>query len=354
VPTPSDPIPVYHTPVLGEEVRALLVPPDRVDRVDRVRPDHALRVVDMTVGGGGHAGLLLAATAPAGHLLGLDRDPAALAAARRALAPFAGRFTLVRSAFDAVDRVAADHGFAPADAVLMDLGVSSRQLDDPDRGFSFRSGGPLDMRMDPDGPVTAADLVARLPEEELARLFREFGEERHARRIARAIAREREAAPIATTARLADIVAGAVPARARRTARIHPATRVFQALRMAVNDEAGQLARGLEGAFDVLGPGGRMAVISFHSLEDRAVKRFFADLATGCTCPPAFPVCRCGRVPRATLLTRRARRPADAEVDANPRARSARLRAVEKVSVDTMSVDPISGTADAAPNRRAA
>jgi 16S rRNA (cytosine1402-N4)-methyltransferase len=341
VPTPS-----YHIPVLGEAVVALLVPQDRVDRA---RPDHALRVVDMTVGGGGHAGLLLAATAPAGRLLGLDRDPAALAAAERALTPFAGRFTLARSAFDAVDRVAAAHDFAPADAVLMDLGVSSRQLDDPARGFSFRSDGPLDMRMDSDGPVTAADLVARLPEDELARIFKEYGEERHARRIARAIVRERAASPITTTARLADVVAAAVPARERRAARIHPATRVFQALRMAVNDEAGQLARGLERAFEVLGPGGRMAVISFHSLEDRAVKRFFKDLATGCTCPPSFPVCRCGRVPRATLLTRRAQRPAAAEVAANPRARSARLRAVEKVSVDKISV-----AVDAATNRRAA
>lgn len=342
MPTPTDPTsahhaPAYHTPVLGEQVRALLVPPAGVAGA-------ALRVVDMTVGGGGHAGLLLAATAPAGRLLGLDRDPAALAAAREALAPFAGRFTLVRGAFDAVTRIAAEQGFAPADAVLMDLGVSSRQIDDPARGFSFRLGGPLDMRMDPDGPVTAADLVARLDEAELARLLREYGEERHARRIARGLVRARAEAPITTTARLADLVAAAVPARARRTARIHPATRVFQALRMAVNDEPGQLARGLDAAFAVLAPGGRMAVISFHSLEDRAVKRFFADLAAGCVCPPSFPVCRCGRVPRARLLTRRAGRPDAAEVAANPRARSARLRAIEKVSV----------AAEAAPIRRAA
>jgi len=343
VPAPTDyHVPGYHTPVLGAQVVTLLLPPAGV-------AGRALRVVDMTVGGGGHAGLLLAATAPAGRLLGLDRDPAALAAARAALAPFEGRFRLARAAFDAVDRVAAEHDFAPADAVLMDLGVSSRQLDDPARGFSFRADGPLDMRMDPDGPQTAADLVATSSEAELARLFRAYGEERHARRIARAIVRAREAAPIVTTARLAEVVAAAIPARERRTARIHPATRVFQALRMAVNDEPGQLAQGLERAFTLLSPGGRMAVISFHSLEDRAVKRFFADLATGCVCPPAFPVCRCGRVPRARLLTRKAGRPDAAEVAANPRARSARLRAVEKVSVDKISV-----AADAARNRRAA
>jgi len=338
VPTPNDPTPTYHTPVLGERVRVLLVPPAGVS----VGP--SFKVVDMTVGGGGHARLLLEATAPAGRLLGLDRDPAALAAAKAALMPFGDRATLVRAAFDAVTEVAADAGFDPADAVLMDLGVSSRQLDDPARGFSFRLGGPLDMRMDPDGPVTAADLVARLPEQELARIFRAYGEERHARRIAKRIVRAREDAPIATTAQLADLVAAAYPAKDRHTARIHPATRVFQALRMAVNDETGQLARGLESAFGILAPGGRMAVISFHSLEDRAVKRFFADLATGCVCPPAFPVCRCGRVPQAKLLTRRAQRPAAAEVAANPRARSARLRAIEKVSV----------AADAATQRRAA
>jgi 16S rRNA (cytosine1402-N4)-methyltransferase len=337
VPSPTDPTSAYHTPVLGEQVVALLLPAG-------VPPGHGFRMVDMTVGGGGHAGLLLEATAPAGRLLGLDRDPAALAAAKSALARFAGRFELERAAFDTVAGVAAGKGFAPADAVLMDLGASSRQLDDPGRGFSFRADGPLDMRMDPDGPVTAADLVARLGEPELARLFREYGEERHARRIARAVVRAREAAPLTTTARLADVVAAAVPARQRRTARIHPATRVFQALRIAVNDETGQLARGLEGAFATLGPGGRMAVISFHSLEDRAVKRFFADLATGCVCPPAFPVCRCGRMPRARLLTRRARRPAAAELAANPRARSARLRAIEKISV----------AAEAAPIPRAA
>jgi 16S rRNA (cytosine1402-N4)-methyltransferase len=352
VPTPDPPTPAYHVPVLGEQVRALLVPGGTPDggpvHLHPVNP-HPFKGIDMTLGGGGHTALLLAATAPEGRVLGLDRDPAALAAAERALIPFAGRFALARAAFDAVDRVAAEHGFAPADAVLMDLGVSSRQLDDPARGFSFRADGPLDMRMDPDGPVTAADLVARLSEADLARLFKDLGEERHARRIARAVVRARAEAPIATTARLAEVVANAVPAKERHTARIHPATRVFQALRMAVNDEAGQLARGLEAAFTVLGPGGRMAVISFHSLEDRAVKRFFKDLSTGCVCPPAFPVCRCGRVPRARLLTRRAQRPAAAEVAANPRARSARLRAVEKISADKISV-----AADTATRRRAA
>jgi 16S rRNA (cytosine1402-N4)-methyltransferase len=285
----------------------------------------------MTVGGGGHARLLLEASAPDGTLLGLDRDPAALDAARAALAPFGDRARLVRSAFDGVAEAARGAGFVPVHGLVMDLGASSRQLDDPARGFSFRHDGPLDMRMDPDGPETAADLVADLDEEELARVFRDFGEERHARRIARAIVRARADGPIRTTARLAEVVAAAVPAKERRTARIHPATRVFQALRIAVNDELGQLDRGLDAAFSILADGGRMAVISFHSLEDRMVKRRFADWRTGCVCPPAFPECRCGRVPRARLLTRRVVRPGAAEVAANPRARSARLRAIERL-----------------------
>jgi 16S rRNA (cytosine1402-N4)-methyltransferase len=285
----------------------------------------------MTVGGGGHAALLLAASAPGGRLLGLDRDPEALAAAGAALAPFGDRAVLARSAFDGVAGVAAAHGFAPADGIVMDLGVSSRQVDAPGRGFSFLREGPLDMRMDPDGPVTAADLVNTLPEDELARIFKEYGEERHARRVARAVVRARALAPLATTAELARVVEGAVP-RTRGPRRIHPATRVFQALRIAVNDELGQLDRGLEAAFALLAPGGRMAVIAFHSLEDRMVKRRFADWQTGCVCPKEFPECRCGRVPRARLLTRRAVQADADEVAANPRSRSARLRAVERLS----------------------
>jgi 16S rRNA (cytosine1402-N4)-methyltransferase len=325
MPTDGARKPPYHTPVLGEQVCALLLPPTGVSG------GAAPRMVDLTVGGGGHASMLLAATAPGGRLLGLDRDPAALAAAAEALAPFGERAVLARGAFADAAEVAADHGFLPADAVLMDLGVSSHHLDDPARGFSFSREGPLDMRMDPDGPTTAADLVNELPVKELARIFREYGEERHATRVARAVVRARGRGPITTTTALADVVEAALP-RPRGPVRIHPATRVFQALRMAVNDELGQLERGLDAAFDMLAPGGRLAVISFHSLEDRRVKRRFADLATGCICPPSFPECRCGRTPRARRLTRRVVRPDAAEVAANPRARSARLRAIERLS----------------------
>jgi len=274
--------------------------------------------------------MLLAASGPDGRLLGLDRDPHALAAAAAVLAPFGDRARLARCPFDQVADTAREHGFVPADGIVMDLGVSSRQLDDPARGFSFRHEGPLDMRMDPRGSVTAADLVAELPEGELADLFFELGEERHSRRVARAVVRERQKAPITTTTRLAAVVEAAVPRR-KGPARIHPATRVFQALRIAVNDELGQIDRGLDAAFDILAEGGRMAVISFHSLEDRMVKQRFRDWRTGCTCPPAFPECRCGRVPRARLLTRGAVKADAAEVAANPRSRSARLRAVEKL-----------------------
>ncbi|MDH4229892.1 MAG: 16S rRNA (cytosine(1402)-N(4))-methyltransferase RsmH [Nitrospirota bacterium] len=311
----------YHTPVLGRDVVALLAglptPPERL--------------IDMTLGGGGHATMLLEAL-PQARLLGIDRDPAALAAAGAALARFGDRARLASGAFDSVAELATQHGFAPANAILMDIGVSSRQLDDPARGFSFRADGPLDMRMDPRQEITAADLVNHLPEAELIRIFREYGEERHAGRIARAIVRDRaEKAPFTTTLQLAGLVERVVP-RSADTRRIHPATRVFQALRIAVNDELGMLERGLTAAFDLLAPGGRLAVISFHSLEDRMVKERMLNWATGCVCPREFPECRCGRTPRALRVTRRAVQATDQEAAANPRARSARLRAVEKLA----------------------
>lgn len=309
----------YHQPVLAEAV------------LTHLAPASGKRFIDMTLGGGGHASMLLDATAPGGLLLGLDRDMNAIHAAKSRLAPFGDRATLVHAPFDRVAEAARDHGFAPADGILMDVGVSSRQLDDPERGFSFRHDAPLDMRMDQSANIpTAADLINSEPEAELARIFREYGEERHARRIAQAIAADREETPFTTTRQLAELVARVVPGHGKGQ-RIHPATRVFQALRIAVNDELGMLDKGLDAAFSVLARDGRLAVISFHSLEDRMVKHRFAEWTTGCICPKEFPVCRCGHVAKARAVTRKAIKATQEETKANPRARSARLRVIAKL-----------------------
>ncbi len=312
-----------HRPVLAEEVTAALAPaPGRV-------------YIDATVGGGGHAERLLEAGA---RVVGLDRDEAALGAAAERLARFGDQVRLIHAAFADLPAIAAAEGLQPADGLLLDLGVSSAQLDDPGRGFSFQAEGPLDMRMDRRQPLTAADLVNRLPVEELARLIRTLGEERWAGAIARRIGRERARAPIETTGRLAEVVAAAVAAAEARTGRgqrgrprIHPATRTFQALRMQVNDELGQLERLLAAAPDLVKPGGRLAVISFHSLEDRLVKAVIRAGAGGCRCPPGLPVCRCGGTASWRPLTRKPITPGEAEVAANPRARSAKLRVAERI-----------------------
>ncbi len=314
-----DPHHAYHTPVLAAAV------------LERLAPRPGERFIDMTLGGGGHAAMLLEATAPDGVLLGIDRDMSAIDAARERLSAFGERIRFAHEPFDRVAQTATAHGFVPADGILMDVGVSSRQLDDPERGFSFRHDAPLDMRMDQDSDApTAADLVNRAAEGELVRIFKEYGEERHARRIARAIAADREQVPFTTTKQLAELVSRVTPAYTKR-ARIHPATRVFQALRIAVNDELGMLDRGLDAAFSVLAPHGRMAVISFHSLEDRMVKRRFAEWTTGCICPKEFPVCRCGHLAKAKPVTRKAIKATAEEIDANPRARSARLRVISRL-----------------------
>jgi 16S rRNA (cytosine1402-N4)-methyltransferase len=315
-----------HTPVLRDEVVSLFasVP--------------AGVVVDATVGGGGHAAALLE-TRPDLHLVGLDRDPVALAAARDRLSGYGDRVSVLPMAFgDLADLVASAEvlgatfsasTLAELSGVLFDLGVSSPQLDQPDRGFSFREDGPLDMRMDPSGAVTAADLVNELPEEELARMFRENGEGRLSRRIARAVVASR---PLTSTRELADVVAAAVPAALRRKG--HPARRVFQALRIEVNDELGQLRDALPLAVSALGVGGVCAVISYHSGEDRLVKQVFADAASGgCKCPPGLP-CVCGAVARHQLVFRGARKASPAEVTANPRAESARLRAIVRTEAE--------------------
>lgn len=305
-----------HRPVMAKEVLDLLAPaPGEI-------------FLDGTVGGGGHARLILEATAPGGVLIGLDRDPAALAGAQRALSTFETRVILRHRNFDEADAVLSELGIDALDGMLLDLGVSSHQLDTAERGFSFRYEAPLDMRMDPTVGPTAAEEVNSLGAEELTRIFREYGEERWAKRIARRIVEVRRERPLATTNDLAELVRHAIPG--GPPTRIHPATRVFQALRIHVNRELGHVSSGVRRAIDLLKPGGRLAVISFHSLEDRIVKRIFLDEASICICPPRLPVCACGRSPRIDLLTRKAVRATEEEVEGNPRARSAVLRAVRR------------------------
>jgi 16S rRNA (cytosine1402-N4)-methyltransferase len=281
------------------------------------------------VGAGGHAAALLERSAPDGRLLGLDVDPAALEIARRELARFGDRVTLVRASFAECDRVAREHLLAPADAVVLDLGLSSIQLADGSRGFSFRSAGALDMRADPDRTTTAADIVNGYDASELRRIFRELGEEPEAGRVAAAIVRRRATRPFEQADDLGRFVAGV---KHRRPHGTDPATRVFQALRIAVNDELAALERGLRAALAVLRPGGRLLVISFHSLEDRTVKTFMARESRDCICPPHLPTCVCGHRAGLRLISRRPVMPDAAEVGRNPRARSARLRIAEKLA----------------------
>jgi 16S rRNA (cytosine1402-N4)-methyltransferase len=276
------------------------------------------------VGGGGHASGILVASAPDGELLGIDADPLAVAWASEQLAEFGGRATLVQGNFADLEEIAWGHGFGSVDGILLDLGLSSLQLEAAERGFSFQLDGPLDMRFDPNKTTTAADLVNSLSTEELAGLLSRYGEEPQARRIARAIVAER---PINTTGELAALVERTVG----RRRRIHPATRTFQALRMAVNEELKCLAEALPQALGLLVPGGRLAVISFHSLEDRLVKRFFRTEAQDCLCPPEVPVCTCGHRAALGIVTKRPIRPSAEEEAANPRSRSAKLRVVYRL-----------------------
>ena len=301
------------------------------EAVEELAPHPGDRYLDGTFGGGGHTRAILEASAPDGRVLALDADPAAIARGEPLRAEYGDRLVLRQANFAALATVARETGFAPLDGVLLDLGLSSFQLADAGRGFSFQQDGPLDMRFGPGAGTTAAELINGAAEEELADILWRYGEERHARRIARAIVRERERAPIATSGALAALVARAVPHRPGERERIHPATRTFQALRIAVNGELDALESALDGALATLAPGGRLAVIAFHSLEDRIVKEFMRREATDCICPPHVPVCVCGHRATLRLVTRKGVRPAEAEVAANPRSRSALLRVAERL-----------------------
>jgi len=313
--------PVTHVPVLADEVLAMLA------------PAAGSRQVDATLGGGGHAERILEAIDPDGRLLGLDADEAAIARVRARLGPrFGERLHLRQGNFRELATVAPEEGFDGVDGCLFDLGLSSFQLADAARGFGIRTGGPLDMRFDPSRGVPASELLATLDQAELTALFRRYGEEPFAGRIARGIVESRRSAPIRTAEELATLVARVAPGRAPGRRRVHPATRVFQALRIAVNEELDALQAGLAAAVDLLRPGGRLVVLSYHSLEDRIVKRFLQAERRGCTCPPEVPVCVCGREPRLRLLAPKGLVPSPAEIVANPRARSARLRAAERMA----------------------
>jgi len=296
------------------------------ETVELLAPRPGGRYVDCTVGAGGHARAILEASGPDGRLLGLDADASALTLARERLTPFGGRVELVHANFRDVAAVARSRGFDGADGVLLDLGVSSMQLDTAERGFSFRADAPLDMRLDPSGGTTAAELIASLDERALADLIHRYGEEPRARAVARAIVAARRRGPIETTGQLAAVVSRVVP-----RGRLHGATRTFQALRIAVNDELGALRQALLGAHDLLSDGGRLAVISFHSLEDRIVKQYVAAQARPCACPPRTPVCVCGRQPRLAPITRKPVTPGPEELRTNPRARSAKLRVAARL-----------------------
>ncbi len=303
----------YHRPVLMEETLAAL----------DIRPEGVY--LDGTAGGGGHA-FAVASRLTTGRLIALDRDPDAVREASRRLEGLPA--VVVQANFTAMDRVLRELDVEAVDGILLDIGVSSHQLDAPERGFSYHHDAPLDMRMSQSGP-TAADLVNTLSEQELADVFFRYGEEKFSRPIARAIGREREKEPIVTTGRLAEIIKNAVPAAARRDG--HPARQVFQALRIAVNGELDCLSTALDTAFGCLKDGGRLAVITFHSLEDRMVKQRFAAWRQGCICPPDFPVCVCGRTPAAELVLRKPAQASRIELEENPRSRSAKLRCIRRL-----------------------
>lgn len=307
-----------HIPVLASEV------------IEYLAPVEGGTYIDGTLGGGGHSGLILKALGKSGRLFGFDRDISAIRAASASLGSFGDRFIPVNSNFSEMEAALSGYGVTEVDGFLLDLGVSSHQLDTADRGFSFQQDAPLDMRMDTGSGITVAELLADSSHGELARIIRDYGEERWAGRIASFICKAREEQPIETTFQLAELIKGAIPRKAWEE-RIHPATRTFQGLRIAVNDELSSLEKGLESAVRLLKPGGRGVVISFHSLEDRIVKQMFRGMSAGCTCPKDFPVCVCSHKPQVRILTGKPVMAGKVELQDNPRSRSAKLRAVEKL-----------------------
>lgn len=308
-----------HTPIMVNEVLGLL------------QPGRGGVFVDGTLGGGGHAEAVLSLLPPGSRLYGIDRDGAAIEAASKRLEAFGDRFVPLRGNFFDMTQLLLSRGETGAEGILLDLGVSSHQLDTPERGFSYHEDAALDMRMDETAPLSAYDVVNGYSAEELTRIIRDYGEERFAARVARAIVREREAeGPIAGTLRLSDIIKGAIPAANRREGP-HPARRTFQALRIEVNGELAGLEQAIERAHDLLRSGGRMAVITFHSLEDRIVKQTFKRFENPCTCDPRAPICTCNLKPTVRILTKKPLEAGEAELADNPRARSAKLRGIEKL-----------------------
>ena len=302
--------------LLNECIEALAIKPDGI-------------YLDGTLGGAGHSSEIVKRLKN-GRLIGVDRDQVALDAAQKRLAPYMDRVTTVHSNFCELDKILDDLGIDAVDGMLFDLGVSSPQLDDAQRGFSYMADAPLDMRMNRDDALTAFDIVNTWPKEELRRILYDYGEERYAPQISAGIVRAREIAPIETTLGLVDVIKGAMPPQALREKQ-HPAKRSFQAIRIAVNDELGSVSKLMKTAFRRLKPGGRLAVITFHSLEDRIVKSEMLQAAKGCTCPPEFPVCVCGKKPIVRLVTRKPILSGEDELNENPRARSAKLRVAEKI-----------------------
>lgn len=307
----------HHVSVLLEEcIQALCIKPDGT-------------YVDGTLGGAGHSSQIVQRLTT-GRLIGIDRDPKALKAASERLAPYSDRVTLVHSNFSRVDQVLDELGIDGVDGILLDLGVSSPQLDEAERGFSYMADAPLDMRMNSQDTLTAYEVVNLWPREELRRILYEYGEERYAPQIASAIDRRRAERPIETTLELVDVIRSAMPPQALREKQ-HPAKRSFQAIRIAVNDELGAVSRVMDAAISKLNSGGRLAIITFHSLEDRIVKNAMASAAKGCTCPPEFPVCVCGKTPKVKLVSKKPIVSSEEELQRNPRARSAKLRVCEKI-----------------------
>ena len=302
--------------LLGECIEGLAIKPEGI-------------YIDGTLGGAGHSSQIVKKLTT-GRLIGIDRDPVALKAAGERLAPYKDNVTLVHSNFCEMAQVIKDLGLPGVDGILLDLGVSSPQLDEVARGFSYMADAPLDMRMNNEDLLTAHTVVNTWSQEELKRILFDYGEERYAPRIASAICRRREEKPIETTLELVDVIRSAMPAQAFREKQ-HPAKRSFQAIRIAVNDELGSVERAMEAAIPLLNPGGRLAMITFHSLEDRIVKNAMAEAAKGCTCPPSFPVCVCGKKPKVKLISRKPIVATGEELEINPRSRSAKLRVCEKL-----------------------